>query len=170
MGNQIRKWGLGLLLGGLILCLYLMVDNSKPAMASVHTYPEAPGQVMYRSLQSLRDASDNAWQAILFKRIKLGQVESLHLRLVGFPGVTELAHPNPLQITGGTGEAWTAVDVFAESSLPANVGEYDLLEVMTELDKNTPLRLSLPLKGERVVDLLVPPFAVREWRRVFDTK
>lgn len=168
MGYQIRQWVSGLLLGGLILCIYLMVGNSQPAIASVHTYPEASGQVMYRSLQSLRDRSDNAWQAVLFKRLKLGQLDCLHLRLVGFPGFTELAHPKPLQITTGTGQVWTAADVFAESSLPANVGEYDLLQVMAQLDKDTPLRLSLPLEGERVVELVVPPFAVREWRRVFD--
>lgn len=170
MGYQIRKWVSRLLLGGLFLCLYLMVDNSKPAMASVHTYPEGSGQVMYRSLQSLRDGSDNAWQAILFKRIKSGQVDDLHLRLVGFPGITELAHPSPLQITTGTEKAWTAVDVLVGSSLPNNVGEYDLLQVMTQLDKNTPLRLSLPLKSQQIVDLLVPPFAVQEWRQVFDMK
>lgn len=167
IGGYIRQWLFRLLFGGLIFGLYLSV-SPELVLASVHTYPEAPGQVMYRSLQSLRDSSDNAWQAVLFKRIELGHVDSLHLRIVGFPGVTELAHPKPLRITAKTGEVWTAADVFVESSLPANVGEYDLLNVMAQLDKDTSLRLSLPLKDEHVVNLLVPPFVVREWRRVFD--
>ncbi len=140
-----------------------MVDSYKPAIASVHTYPEGAGQVMYRSQQSLRDVSDQAWQTVLFKRLKLGQVDCVHLRLVGFPGIT-LAHPRQLRITAGTGEVWTAADVGFESSLPANVGEYDLLEMMNQLKSNTPLRLNLPLKNERYVELLVPPFAVQEWR------
>ena len=160
-----RSEWVGLLLRvGLTLCLCLIVGSYEPAMASVHTYPEASGQVMYRSQQSLRDASGKAWQAVLFKRLKLGQVECVHLRLVGFPGITELAHPRQLQITTRTGEVWTAADVGVESSLPPNVGEYDILEVINQLNSNIPLWLDLPLKNDRSVELLVPPFAVQEWR------
>lgn len=165
MGCHIRQWVSGLLLVvGLMLCLTLMIVDSAPAFASIHTYPESPTQVMFRSQQSLRDALGQTWQAVLFKRLKLGQVDCVHLRLVEFPNRTSLAHPAPLRITAGTGEVWTAKDVFGESVLPANVGEYDLLEMLSRLDSNTPLRLDLPLKGRRTVELLVPPFAVREWR------
>lgn len=132
--------------------------------ASIHTYPESPIQVMFRSKHCLRDSLGQTWQAVLFKRLKLNQVDCVHLRLVEFPNRTSLTHPAPLRITAGTGEVWTAKDVFAESVLPANVGEYDLLEVLSQLDSKTPLRLHLPLKGGRIVELLVPPFAVREWR------
>ena len=165
MGCHIRAGGSGLLLlVGITLCLLLMTGNSAPAFASIHRYPESPTQVMYRSQQSLRDASDKAWQAVLFKRLKLGQVDCVHLRLVGFPGLVELAHPRQLRMTTGTGEVWTAADVGVESSLPPNVGEYDILEVINQLKSNIPLRLDLPLKDERSVELLVPPFAVQEWR------
>jgi hypothetical protein len=41
---------------------------------------------------------------------------------------------------------------------------------MTDLDSNTPLRLNLPLKSGLSVDLLVPPFGVREWRLLMDTQ
>lgn len=165
MRCHIRTWVSGLLpVLGIMLCLLLMLGNSAPAFASIHKYPESPTQVMYRSQQSLRDISDKAWQAVLFKRLKLDQVDCVHLRLVGFPGITEVAHPRQLQITTGTGEAWMAADVGAESSLPANVGEYDILEMINQLDSNTPLRLSLPLKNQRSVELLVPAFAVQEWR------
>ena len=111
MWDHSREWVRLLLRVGLILCLCLSVGSYETAIASVHTYPEASGQVMYRSQQSLRDASGKAWQAVLFERLKLGQVECVHLRLVGFPGITELAHPKQLQITTGTGEVWMVADV-----------------------------------------------------------
>lgn len=67
-------------------------------------------------------------------------------------------------MTAETEEVWMAADVYGESVLPANAGVYDLLEVMTQLDKDLPLRLDLPLKTGQVVKLLAPLFAVREWR------
>lgn len=165
----VRKLGSRLLLAvGLVLWLWLIVSHPQPAIAAIHKYPESSTQVMYRSQQSLRDAKDQAWQAVLFKRLKLGQVDSVHLRLVGFPGITEVAHPRPLQILVGTGEIWTAADALGESLLPANVGEYDLKQAIAKLDKDVPLRLEIPLKDGQVVELLVPPFAVREWRRLMN--
>ncbi len=132
----------------------------------VHTYPESSTQVMYRSQQSLRDAQDQAWQAVLFKRTKQDVVDSLHLRLVGFPGRVELNHPKALRMTTGDGEVFIAPDVSDEAPELVNVGEYDFLEVMSRLEQDPPLRLSLPLRGGRVVDLLVPPFVVREWHQL----
>ncbi len=146
--------------------LYLIIGNQIPTLASIHAYPESPTQTMYRSVQSFRDAGDKAWQVVLYKRVKSGLVDSIHLRLVGFPGIVELSHPESLKITAGTGEVWQAKDVWDELSLPGNVGEYDLLEFMKELDYNTPLRLNLPLKDNQVVELSIPPFAVEEWRKL----
>jgi hypothetical protein len=163
--SRLKQWHR--LIALLALCLSLTAGNSTPAFASVHTYPESPTQVMYRSLQTLRDATDKAWQTVLYKRLKSSQVDSVRLRLVGFPGTPELAGTAPLRIATGTGQVWTAPDVWADSSLPANVAEYDFLKIMAQLDSDTPLRLSLPLKNNRPVELLVPPFAVREWRKVF---
>ncbi|MBV8885312.1 MAG: hypothetical protein JO235_15135 [Chroococcidiopsidaceae cyanobacterium CP_BM_RX_35] len=61
MGCHTRKWASGLLLVvGLMLCLFLMGGTKAPALASIHTYPESPTQVMYRFQQSLRDASNQA--------------------------------------------------------------------------------------------------------------
>lgn len=146
--------------------LYLILGNPVPTFASIHAYPESPTQTMYRSVQSFRDSSHQAWQVVLYKRVKLGLVDSIHLRLVGFPGIVELSHPKNLQITAGTGEVWQAKDTFDELSLPANVGEYDLLEFMKELDYKTSLRLNFPLKNNQVVELSIPPFAVEEWRKL----
>lgn len=152
----------------LILSLYLIISNSQPALASIHIYPESSTQIMYRSRQSLRDISDRAWQTVLYKRIKSGKLITLNLRLVGFPGIIELAHPQELQITTGTGKVWNAEDVLVDSSFPANVGEYDFLEVMKKLDSNTPLRINIPLQDESQAELVVPIFAVKEWRKLLD--
>lgn len=161
--KRLKTWQLW----AIIPCfLYLTLGNPIPTSASIHAYPESPNQTMYRSVQSFRDASHKAWQVVLYKRVKSGLVDSIHLRLVGFPGIVELSHPKNLQITTGTGEVWQAQDAFDQLSLPANVGEYDLREFMKQLDYNTSLQLNFPLKDNQVIELNIPPFAVEEWRKL----
>ena len=150
------------------LCLCLTIANNAPAFASIHKYPEAGDRVMFRSVQSLRDTDDKAWQVVLYKRVQSGLVNSFNLRLIGFPG-TELQHAVPLTVTAGSREIGKANDIWSESDLPINVGEYDFKSIITQLESNQPLRLSFPVKGEKKVALLVPPFAVREWRLLLET-
>lgn len=152
----------GFILGLLLLC------SPQSAVASLHMYPESATQNMYRSQQSLRDDRDRAWQLILFKRLKSNQLDSVHLRLVGFPGKTEVARTQPLKITARSQEVWTANNLVEQLELPANVGEYDLLKVMSQLDADLPLQLELSLQHAQVAKLLVPPFVVREWRSLMD--
>ena len=149
------------------LCLYLIFAVSPSAFASIHKYPETADRVMFRSVQSLRDTDDKAWQVVLYKRVKSGVVNSLNLRLVGFPG-TELQHPVPLKVAAGNREFGQANDIWSESDLPINVGEYDFKSIITQLESNRPLLLNLPVKNQQETKLLVPPFAVREWRLLSD--
>lgn len=167
MNNLSTKPSLFKALTIISLCLYLILTLSQPALASIHKYPEAGDRVMFRSVQSLRDTDDKAWQVVLYKRVKSGVVKSLNLRLVGFPG-TELQHPVPLKVAAGKREIGNANDIWNESGLPINVGEYDFKSIITELESNRPLRLNLTLKNQKETQLLVPPFAVREWRLVLD--
>ena len=149
----------------MICVLGLLLSVSQPAIASVHTYPEGENQTLFRSLQTLRDDSDRAWQFVLFKRVHSGQVESIHLRVVGFPGAGELEHPADLKITSPQ-KTWTAADVLPNSSpFPANVGEYNALDTVTALTSDAPLKLELPAAKSKVA-IAVPPFVVKEWRRV----
>jgi hypothetical protein len=136
-----------------------------PAIASIHTYPEGGERVMVRSLQTLRDRQDQAWQLALFQRMNQGRIESVHLRLVGFPGGAEVQHPEPLRMASST-QGWTAPDVLqTESAYPSNVGEYDVMEVMRQLGNAASLQVVLPLQtGD--VELVVPPFVVKEWRQL----
>ena len=149
------------------LCLYLIFAVSPPAFASIHKYPETADRVMFRSVQSLRDTDDKAWQVVLYKRVKSGVVNSLNLRLVGFPG-TELQHPMPLKVAAGKREIGKAKDIWSESEFPINVGEYDFKSIITQVESNRPLLLDLPVKNQKETKLLVPPFAVREWRLLLD--
>lgn len=165
MGKWVHQ---GFRLTGLIgLVLLGVMWFSQPAIASVHTYPEGENRVMIRSLQTVRDERDRAWQFVLFKRIQNGLVKSIHLRVVGFPDSGNLKHPADLHISNAR-QTWIASDVLPETPpFPANVGEYDVQAEITGLESNAPLELEIPtLEGN--VQVTVPPFVVKEWRRVAD--
>ena len=51
----------------LVILLALPLGGA-PALASLHTYHEQPGQVTHRSIQSLPDRQGLSWQAVLFRR------------------------------------------------------------------------------------------------------
>ncbi len=160
-------------LSGIALVLCLWLHLTRPVQASIHRYPEADGQVMYRSLQTLRDEGDRAWQTVLFKRVNHGQVTTLHLRLVAFPGAAELLHPRSLHVSAtGSSRQWDAPDVFAiaalDPALATSVGEYEFRDIMAQLETSLPLALTLPLQTGDSLSLTVPPFAVREWRKLLD--
>lgn len=162
-----KSWNQLCLIFAVICCLSLQFLVSSPAWASIHRYRETENQVMYRSKQSLRDRQDLSWQVVLFKRIKFGQVNEIHLRLVGFPGLTEFAHREPLRLTTSTGTTWQAEDV-VDLSLPKNVGEYDIFKILQQIEKDIPLELSLPLVENKTVELPVPPYIVKEWRKLLE--
>jgi len=134
------------------LCLYLTLAVSAPAFASIHEYPETGDRTMFRSVQSLRDTDDKAWQVVLYKRVRSGIVYSFNLRLVGFPGI-QLDHPVALKVVAGSLEVVLAKDIWSESDLPVNVGEYDFKPIVAELESDRPLRLSLPVKGKKDLGL-----------------
>jgi len=148
---------------GLLLALFLTLGMPE-GLASVHTYPEGNDRVMIRSLQTLRDRADQAWQVVFYKRVQHGLTQSLHLRLVGFPGGVALQHPSALKITTGTEKVWMATET-APVTDALNVAEYDVFEVMRQLTATTPLRLTIPVQGESI-ELPIPPFVVEEWRQV----
>ncbi|MCU0544815.1 MAG: DUF3122 domain-containing protein [Oscillatoriaceae cyanobacterium Prado104] len=148
-------------------CLCLTIPPMPTALASIHKYPETADRIMFRSVQSLRDNQDRAWQVVLYKWVKSGIVTSVNLRLVGFPGI-ELIHPADLTIVSGKTEIGKTDDIWAEANLPVNVGEYDFRSTVMKLESNRPLQLNFSVKGTTDTELLVPPFAIREWRRLLD--
>jgi hypothetical protein len=174
MGCQIRRLISGLLLlGALVLgvLLGLGVLNPPTAAAAIRELEEAPGQRVYQSREALNDQYGNSWQAIAFKRIRPDGQTSFELRLVGFPGVVAIDRSKPLTLTNSMGRTLTAVDsssnIFTEVTQPeSNVGQYDLRPLLSKLQAEIPLTLTLPMIDGKPVSLSVPPTLVQEWQTV----
>lgn len=150
----------------LTLCVALLIGfstfSSEPAAALVEKEYEAPGQVLYKSRHSLRDRSGNSWQLIFFKRYQDDNLSSISLRVVGFPGVVEVAYPQPLQITTSSGE-FSAQDMFAAESPAPNVGQYDLQEILPQLPTTSSIRLLIP-NQKTGYPVRIPGSLVLEWQ------
>lgn len=155
---------LALLLG----CL-LLLALAEPALASVHTYHEQPGQTTYRSRQSLRDQNDTAWQATVFKRYTEGHLEGIYLRLVGFPGRGVVDRQGELSVLTGTTAQWKAMpSVDAQTkALPDNVAQYDFGAILSQIQRPVPLTLNLPLATAASARLVVAPYVVEEWLQIY---
>ena len=138
----------------------------QPAVASIHTYHEQPGQTTLRSRQSLRDQNDLAWQATLFKRYHDGADPSLYLRLVGFPGQVTIA---PRQKPAGNYRHPGRVECFTQPGCKKRrhcllmSGQYRFDQVVAELREAIPLTLVVPLNSGTTARLVVAPFVVQEW-------
>ncbi len=151
----------------LVLLILIGLDNftTQPALASIRQMEEAPGQVLIQSRHTLKDNQGDSWQVVLFKRTKADDSSIIHLRLVDFPGLADFAHPQPLQITTNKGDSFAAEDVFVEQAPAANVGEFDVQNVLPQLP-TTRLNLSLAMKGSSSIALSIPPEVVLEWQSV----
>ena len=150
----------------LTLCFALLIGvgtfTSQPAAALVEKEYEAPGKILYKSRHSLRDRSGNAWQVIFFKRYTNNELNTISLRLVGFPGMVEVIHPQPLKLSTANNK-FIAEDMFSQKSPAPNVGQYDLKNILSELPTNKALRLLIPSKRNGY-PLRVPPSLVMEWQ------
>jgi hypothetical protein len=155
-----KKLFLALLLS-VLMFLGLNFTSSQPAYSLLRQIEESPGQVLFQSRNSLRDNMGNAWQVVLFKRVKTGEIKDLHLRLVGFPEKTQFLHPEDLKLTTSTGEVFLADDLFPTKSPAPNVGEYEIKDILSNLSQSDSLALSLPL--DQKVTISIPVSVVLEW-------
>ena len=90
---------------------------------------------------------------------------------MGFPGVVEIDRAQPITLTNSLGKALTASadsrDLFADAAQPAtNVGQYDLQPLLSELQTEIPLILTLPTTAIEPTILSVSPSVVQEWQAV----
>jgi len=174
MRYRIRQTFSGLMLLGAILLSVLLglgIWNPPSAAVAIRQLEEVPGQMVYQSRQTLKDQHGNTWQAIAFKRIRADGQTSFDLRLVGFPGVADIDCAQPLTLTDSLGKTLTASDdsdkIFSEVTQPAsNVGQYDLQPLLSELQTEIPLTLTLPLAGSEPAIFSVSPSLTQEWRTV----
>jgi rhodanese-related sulfurtransferase len=145
--------------------------GEKIAESNIRELKEASGQMVYQARQTLKDRHGNNWQAIAFKRIRNDGKTSFFLRLVGFPKVAEIDRSQPLTLTDSLGKILTATDssndIFTDTFEPQpNVGQYNLQPVLSQLQAEIPLKLSLPIIGDEAISLSVPPAFVEEWQTI----
>ena len=124
---------------------------------------EINGELMNASSEFLRDLDFETWQLVAYKSTLFE--DKLILRVIGYPGNLRIDHPTSLQVDSGR-KQWLLDDKTSLNVELANDGrqaaaEFDLNELINNIDKNRPLRLSL---SGVFSELPVPPFVVKEWR------
>ncbi len=144
----------------LIFCLFSYANKSYAD--SKVTLNDQKKEII-RSLESLQDLDYQTWQIIVYPSFK--QSNKLILRIVGYPGSLRIDHPTDLIASSGR-KTWYLKDVTKNSkvnleTLNDSAAEFDLSTLISELDKNRPLRLKL---SGLINDLPIPPYLVGEWR------
>ena len=124
---------------------------------------EINGKSINASSEFLRDLDFETWQLVAYKSPFFE--DKLILRVIGYPGNLRIDHPTGLRVESGRKE-WILEDKTLLNVELANDGrqaaaEFDLDELIQNIDKNRPLRLSL---SGVFSELPVPPFVVKEWR------
>ena len=124
---------------------------------------EINGKSINASSEFLRDLDFETWQLVAYKSSFVE--DKLILRVIGYPGNLRIDHPTGLRVESGR-KQWILEDKTLLNEDLANDGrqaaaEFYLEELIQNIDKNRPLRLSL---SGVFSDLPVPPFVVKEWR------
>ena len=124
---------------------------------------EINGEIINASSEFLRDLDFETWQLVAYKSPLFE--DKLILRVIGYPGNLRIDHPTDLRVESGR-KQWFLCDKTLLNAELANDGrqaaaEFDLDNLIQNIDKNRPLRLSLLGVFS---ELPVPPFVVKEWR------
>lgn len=140
------------------------VINCLPAAAILRQHHENSGELHYHAHSSISDKQGMTWQVVLFPEYQADIVTKYHLRLVGFPGIAEFIHPQPLEIITAQGEVFNAADINTFSTPAPNVGEFDLTEILPMLPDQGALKLSAILKDNQDLSLKLPKSILIEWK------
>jgi len=145
----------------LILLLFFVFNPMKVFAEVAET--EINGELINASSEFLRDLDFETWQLVAYKSPLYE--DKLILRVIGYPGNLRIDHPTGLNVESGR-KQWILDDKTLLNVALANDGrqaaaEFDLDELIQNIDKNRPLRLSL---SGVFSELPVPPFLVKEWR------
>jgi len=163
--KKITKSNKSILFKGILLPLLLFLSfvfNPLKVNAEI-TETEINGELINASSEFLRDLDFETWQLVAYKSPLFA--DKLILRVIGYPGNLRIDHPTDLRVESGR-KQWLLDDKTLLNVELANDGrqaaaEFDLNELIQNIDKNRPLRLSLPGVFS---ELPVPPFLVKEWR------
>ncbi|ABB50420.1 conserved hypothetical protein [Prochlorococcus marinus str. MIT 9312] len=124
---------------------------------------EINGELINASSEFLRDLDFETWQLVAYKSPLFE--DKLILRVIGYPGTLRIDHPTVLRVESGR-KSWlmndkTLLNLELANDVRQAAAEFDLDELIQNIDKNRPLRLSL---SGVFSELPVPPFLVKEWR------
>ena len=124
---------------------------------------EINGELINASTEFLRDLDYETWQLVAYKSPLFEG--KLILRVIGYPGSLRIDHPLGLNVDSGR-KQWilndkTLLNIELANDTRQAAAEFDLDELIQNIDKNRPLRLSL---SGVFSELPVPPFLVKEWR------
>ena len=161
---KILKLNKNILLKGLLTFVILISFVINPLQVDAEiAETEINGELINASSEFLRDLDFETWQLVAYKSPLFD--DKLILRVIGYPGNLRIDHPTNLQVDSGR-KQWLLNDKTLLNAELANDGrqaaaEFDLNELINNIDKNRPLRLSL---SGVFSELPVPPFVVKEWR------
>tara|TARA_B100002019_G_scaffold81634_1_gene70488 strand:+ start:148 stop:648 length:501 start_codon:yes stop_codon:yes gene_type:complete len=162
--KKITKLNENIFLKGILplFLIFSFIFNPLKAFAEV-AETEINGEFINASSEFLRDLDFETWQLVAYKSPLFS--DKLILRVIGYPGNLRIDHPTNLRVESGR-KQWVLDDTTLLNVELANDGrqaaaEFDLDELIQNIDKNRPLRLSL---SGVFSELPVPPFVVKEWR------
>ena len=152
-----------LIISCLLICCCCFFTSANKSYADSKVTSNDQKKEIKRSLESLKDLDYQTWQIIVYPSSK--DSKNLILRIVGYPGSLRIDHPTNLIVTSGR-KKWDLNDITTKNkakfeTLNAAAAEFDMSPLISELDKNRPLRLRLP---GLINDLPIPPYLVSEWR------
>ena len=162
--KKITKSNKNIFLKGILPLFLLLSFILHPLKVSAEVAEtEINGELINASSEFLRDLDFETWQLVAYKSPLLE--DKLILRVIGYPGNLRIDHPTGLRVESGR-KQWLLNDKTLSNLELANDGrqaaaEFDLDELIQNIDKNRPLRLSL---SGVFSELPVPPFLVKEWR------
>ena len=162
--KKITKSNKNILFKGVLSLLLLLSFIFNPLKVTAEiAETEINGDLINASSEFLRDLDFETWQLVAYKSPFFEN--KLILRVIGYPGNLRIDHPTKLSVQSGRKE-WLLDDKTLLNEELANDGrqaaaEFDLDELIQNIDKNRPLRLSL---SGVFSELPVPPFVVKEWR------
>ena len=162
--KKITKSNKNIFLKGILPLILLLSFIFKPFKVSAEVAEtEINGELINASSEFLRDLDFETWQLVAYKSPLLE--DKLILRVIGYPGNLRIDHPTGLRVESGR-KLWLLEDKTLSNVELASDGrqaaaEFDLDELIQNIDKNRPLRLSL---SGVFSELPIPPFVVKEWR------
>jgi len=164
--KKITKSNKNILIKGILPLLLLTCFIFSPSRVFAEVAEtEINGNLINASSEFLRDLDFETWQLVAYKSPLFE--DKLILRVIGYPGNLRIDHPTNLRVQSGRKE-WLLDDKTLINEELANDGrqaaaEFDLDDLIKNIDKNRPLRLSL---SGVFSELPVPPFVVKEWRSI----